>query len=230
VDRLHLSDFTFPAESPSPWAGRQGVAFGFLIHHPRGPVIFDTGIGEGWDRFDRLFKPVRYPLRELLASLSVGASDIQLVINCHLHFDHCGNNRLFPKARFLVQAEEFEAAKAPNYTVRDTFDFPGAQIELLRGRTEVLPQLWVLPTPGHTPGHQSAVIETTAGRVVLAGQAIYSPAEFEQPLTGEPTGRPTAWDQGRYDASVQAIRDLQPVAVHFAHDRESWTRPRGPLA
>ncbi len=223
IDRLHLSDFTFPAQSPPPWPGRKGVVFAFLVHHPRGLVLFDTGMGEGWDILDQLVQPRRYAIPPQLASLGINMSEIGLVINCHLHYDHCGNNRLFSKARFVVQAEEWEAANAPKYTFREAFDFPGAQIELLHGRTEILPGLWVFPTPGHTPGHQSAVLETNRGPVVLAGQAVYSLAEFTRPLSVEPSGLSTAWNQ-EYRASAQAIRDLDPVAVHFSHDRGFWTR------
>ncbi len=222
IKRLHLADFTFPAGSPR--AGQTGVVFAFLVLHPQGPVLFDTGMVEGSDLVDRLFKPARHSLALQVQAVDVRLSDIQVVINCHLHFDHCGNNRLFLDARFLVQTAEWDAAQAPNYTIREAFDFPGARIELVQGEAQVLPGLSVIPTPGHTPGHQSVVVETPEGRVVLAGQAAYSPSEFSEPLTGQPSGLDSAWDKDHYLKSIQRIHDLRPLEVHFSHDRGSWRR------
>ncbi len=179
VERLHLADFTFPPQSPR--AGQTGVVFAFLVLHPQGPVLFDTGMVEGSDLVDRLFKPARHSLAFQVQAVDVGLSDIQVVINCHLHFDHCGNNRLFLDARFLVQTAEWDAAQAPNYTIREAFDFPGAHIELVQGEAQVLPGLSVIPTPGHAPGHQSVVVETPEGRVVLAARLRTHPLSFQNP-------------------------------------------------
>jgi len=218
IERLHVADFTFPAQSPR--VGDPGVVFASLVRHRQGPVLFDTGMVEGSELVDRLFRPVRHSLPNLLSAVDVRPGDIQIVINCHLHFDHCGNNRLFPNV--LIQAVEWAAAQAPNYTLREAFDFLGARVELLEGESEVLPGMSVIPTPGHTPGHQSVVVETSSGRVVLAGQAAYSPAEFSEPLTGQPSGLDSAWDRDTYLKSVQRIHDLRPIEVFFSHDWGSW--------
>jgi len=80
----------------------------------------------------------------------------------------------------------------------------------------------VVGTPGHTPGHQSLVIDTPEGPIVLAGQALYSRGEWLD-VPGAREGRSRAWDADAYDASVRRLRDIQPVRVYFGHDREFWS-------
>ena len=80
----------------------------------------------------------------------------------------------------------------------------------------------MIPTPGHTAGHQSLLVETAEGPTVLAGQAVYSVDEW----AGVPTaweGRTSAWDQTAYDDSMETLRRLKPVRVLFGHDRREWT-------
>jgi glyoxylase-like metal-dependent hydrolase (beta-lactamase superfamily II) len=84
----------------------------------------------------------------------------------------------------------------------------------------------VIPTPGHAPGHQSLVVETGEGNVLIAGQALLSLLEWsggaDEMLSGEPPA-----DDDRHEAyvtSVRRLRELDPVRVHFVHDPEIWTR------
>ena len=96
--------------------------------------------------------------------------DIACVINTHLHFDHCGGNRLFPGVPIHVQARELAAARSrDDYTIREWVDFEGATYVEHDGEVELLPGIRLLPTPGHTDGHQVVVVETDAGRTVLGG-------------------------------------------------------------
>ena len=70
--------------------------FAYLIHHPAGPVLVDTGVGTGHPGIDGLFSPVHHDLDAALAAHGAGREDVALLINSHLHFDHCGQNRAFP--------------------------------------------------------------------------------------------------------------------------------------
>jgi N-acyl homoserine lactone hydrolase len=80
-----------------------------------------------------------------------------------------------------------------------------------------------MPTPGHTPGHQSLLVEAEDGPIVLAGQAAYTAAEFSDPQ-GEPArGLKTAWDSAAFLASIERLKALKPQRVYFAHDMEYWT-------
>ncbi|MFA5028009.1 MAG: N-acyl homoserine lactonase family protein [Candidatus Methylomirabilota bacterium] len=129
-------------------------------------------------------KIVRAPEQELLAALAVAGArreEITTVVLTHLHYDHAGNNQLFPQARFLVQREELRYALAPSSFDASAYfapslgivpDYLGTRFELLDGDTDIAPGVRVITTPGHTPGHQSVLVETAAGRYCVAGDAV----------------------------------------------------------
>src|SRR2546430_16983845 len=75
--------------------------------------------------------------------------DVASVINTHLHFDHCGGNRLFPGVPIHVQAGELPDARSlPHYTIREWVDFDGATDVGARGEGELLPEIACFPGPG----------------------------------------------------------------------------------
>ena len=218
IEPLHLADVTLPEGHPL--AGEQCSVFAYLVRHPDGPVLIDTGVGGSHEGIDRLYQPLRKPLADTLNEAGLHPSDIVAVINTHLHFDHCGENRLFPGIPIYVQADEYEAALDPLYTVREWIDFRGARFEQLSGESELLPGLSVIPTPGHTPGHQSVLVEGEDGLSVIAGQAVYSAAEFAG--ASPPTGG--EWDDEAYERSLASLRGLAPERVYFSHDATVWTK------
>ena len=102
-----------------------------------------------------------------------------VVVNTHLHFDHCGGNRLFPGVPIHVQRRELEDARTQDdYTIREWVDFPGANYVEHDGEAEILPGVRLVPAPGDTRGHQIVVVETDEGTVVLGGDVGYSFAEI----------------------------------------------------
>ena len=103
-------------------------------------------------------------------------------------------------------------------------DVPGLSYELLDGEAGIAPGLRLIPTPGHTRGHQSLVVETDGGTVVLAGQAVQSIAEWEGATDPASSGQAGAMDRDAYLRSVERLRGLDPARVHFAHDPAVWER------
>jgi L-ascorbate metabolism protein UlaG (beta-lactamase superfamily) len=102
--------------------------------------------------------------------------DVACVINTHLHFDHCGGNRLFPGVPIHVQARELaDARSADDYTIREWVDFDGATHVEHKGEVELLPGIRLLPAPGHTDGHQVVVVETDAGTNARRGRGHLVP-------------------------------------------------------
>lgn len=105
--------------------------------------------------------------------------EVDIVINTHLHYDHCGNNRLFKNAKVYIQRREWEFALNPlpnqkQYYVSSLFAGEagnGTNIELIDGEYEISEGLVLIPTPGHTRGHQSVIINTREGVVCYAGDA-----------------------------------------------------------
>jgi N-acyl homoserine lactone hydrolase len=149
--------------------GRSLPVFVHTIEHPDGLVLVDTGMIDSTPELDEEWAPVPHPLPdELLARVA-------LVINTHLHFDHCGGNRLFAGMPIHVQARELRDARSEDdYTIPEWVDFAGATYIEHDGEAEVLPGVRLLPTPGHTPGHQSVLVDTGEGLVVLGGDVAYT--------------------------------------------------------
>jgi N-acyl homoserine lactone hydrolase len=90
-----------------------------------------------------------------LATLGLRPADIDLVVNSHLHFDHCGGNRHFAHCPLLLQAAELEAAHAPVFPYQDFtgWNEPGLRYQSIQGDHTLAPGVELLTTPGHTPGH-----------------------------------------------------------------------------
>lgn len=218
---LHVADVTFPATHPL--AGETGAILAFAVRHPGGVILFETGIGQGNKLVDRYYQPVQRPLEDELARHELGLGDVVGIANSHLHFDHCGNNRLFPGVPTYVQMAEYRAAHQPNYTVADWVDFDDAEYRQIEGDVAIAAGIKVVSTPGHTAGHQSLTVETTEGPVVLAGQAIYSCSEYRHVAATDdlPEGDEPP-DRDSYLASARRLLEVQPRRAFFSHDTAVW--------
>lgn len=216
---LPIGHVTAPAEHPL--AGRKLFIQAFLIRHPAGPFLFDTGIGRN-EEIEASYGITARPLADALRSAGHALADIRLIANCHLHFDHAGENFRFPGVPIFVQRVELPAGRDPNYTLPSAVaDFAGATFEEADGEAEPLAGLRLIPTPGHTDGHQSLLVETNQGRVLLAGQAVNFASDWahaayvaREGLSAVP--EPPPW--------IGALLDLDPRIVLFAHDQAVWMR------
>ena len=131
------------------------------------------------------------------------------MINTHLHFDHCGGNRLFPGIPIHVQARELAAARTePDYTVPEWVDFDGARYVEHDGEAEVLPGIRLLPAPGHTEGHQVVLVDTDDGLVVLGGDVAYT---FGELAKGETEGQRRVLELGALTWLAHAERPQVPT-------------------
>jgi N-acyl homoserine lactone hydrolase len=176
-----------------------------LIDHQDGRVLVDTGMTQLHPAVADM-DPQLMPLSEQ----SIDLATIDLVVNTHLHFDHCGGNHLFAGRPIYVQRAELEDARTlEDYTIPDWVDAPGVQYEPVDGELELLPGIRLVPTPGHTRGSQVVVVETDAGRVVIAGDSAVFHAELDEPTT-----------EGQ-----RIIVGLEPESVWLSHEHEPW-RPK----
>ncbi|MFF3745838.1 MBL fold metallo-hydrolase [Streptomyces kronopolitis] len=225
VRRLDLGYFIRPASETGGPLPRAEPALAYLVRHAQGLLLFDTGIGHADPETEAHYRPRRRALRDALAAAGVAPSDISLVVNCHLHFDHCGGNPLLSGKPILVQQVELATARRGDYTVDALIDFPGARYEELAGEAEVLPGIWIVPTPGHTEGHQSLVVRRGDGTVLLAGQAHDRASDFATDHLAHRAAQDGAdvpppahpwWDR---------LAGFDPRRVLFAHDGALWEAP-----
>lgn len=195
------------------------------VVHRDGVFLFDTGAGTGNAEIEETFSPRITPIEDALAAHGISMADVTGVANCHLHFDHSGQNvRLPPGVPIFAQEREWRMVHEPDYTIVEWIDVPGLRYEVLDGEAEVAAGLRLIPTPGHSPGHQSLVVDAPEGTIVIAGQAVQTRTEWEGGTDEAVSGEPSAWDRDAYARSVERLRSIEPARVHFAHDPAIWER------
>jgi N-acyl homoserine lactone hydrolase len=176
-----------------------------VIDHPDGRVLVDTGMTEPHPLLADM-DPLITPLTEQDLDLT----SIDIVVNTHLHADHCGGNHLFAGRPVYVQRQELEDAHGPvPYTIPEWVDAPGVEYTVLDGEHELLPGLRLLPAPGHCRGHQVVVIETEGRPIVVGGDVAVWFGELDDPQS-----------EGQ-----RTVRALDPELVWLAHVREPWRPP-----
>jgi glyoxylase-like metal-dependent hydrolase (beta-lactamase superfamily II) len=176
-----------------------------LIEHEIGLVLIDTGAGNKEnDKFYEIYGienagvPGPTRLEDGLRQLGVDRTDIVLVINSHLHFDHAGGNTTrdvdgkvcptFPNARYVVQAGEYQYATHTNERTAGSY-FPhnfaplheAGLLDFVDGEREIIPGIRAIPTPGHTPHHQGLLIESDGERAFYIADLVPTTAHLPLP-------------------------------------------------
>jgi N-acyl homoserine lactone hydrolase len=222
VIALPTGQFTFPLDYDYP--GQTGLVVAYAIRHPGGIFLFDTGFapaGPELDEFYLSWKVQPRDMDEVFDEAGIDRAEITAIANCHLHLDHSGGNSRFPGLPIYVQKAEWAAAHEPDYTYLPSIDFQGATYIEVDGEVEPLPGMRIIPTPGHSPGHQSLVIDSPDGPLLLAGQAVYSRGEWVG-LPDAREGASTAGDREAYTRSIERLKALRPKEELFGHDRQGW--------
>jgi N-acyl homoserine lactone hydrolase len=173
-----------------------------VIDHPNARVLVDTGMTQLHPAVADM-EPRLYPLNE--QDFDIGGVDI--VINTHLHFDHCGGNHLFAGKPTYVQRQELDDARnQSDYTIPEWVDPPGMHYIAVDNELELLPGLRLLPAPGHTRGSQIVVIEGGGRPTIVAGDTAVWFDELDNPRT-----------EGQL-----LIRSLNPEMVWLTHEHMPW--------
>ncbi|HSO28935.1 MAG TPA: MBL fold metallo-hydrolase [Candidatus Sulfomarinibacteraceae bacterium] len=143
-----------------------------LVETPAGRVLVETGIGERVsDKVREMRGYEGLPIAPALERAGFEPGSVDIVAMSHLHFDHAGGllradgSRAFPRARIVAQRSEWEIALDDNARIVASYDQP--EIRLVRdwgesgwadGEVELLPGVSVVPTGGHSAGHQAVVV------------------------------------------------------------------------
>jgi N-acyl homoserine lactone hydrolase len=226
VERVSLAEVEFPEWHPRFNEGGCSV-FGYVIRHPDGVILFDTGVGTGDRLIEDLYRPNVIAATDALAALGIDERDVVAVVNSHLHFDHCGQNQMFYRHNVPIyaQATEIEAACTSGYTVPEWAFIPEDALRVLHGDELLIDGVRIVATPGHTPGHQSLVVETADGPIVLGGQCVYNTDEIaEEQVAADNIHDETFIEAAR--GSLERLLALHPRQVVVAHDARPWVAPR----
>lgn len=157
------------------WNHGQGTevrfpVYALYIDHPDGKVMIDTGFDKEWVErklpFEKPEQSADQTIEAQLSKIGVTPDEIDIVINSHLHMDHCGANTLFPQATFYFSKSELRHAYVPDPWERLGYDpllcaIPNMKtvlLELGHYEYEVLPGITLIETPGHSVGHVSAIL------------------------------------------------------------------------
>ena len=169
--------------------------------------------------------PQEHLLTALRSELGWAPEDVDIVINTHLHFNHCGNNSKFPNARFVTHRREWAAACQP----------PAGQENLylpsLYGPEAVAPERWqfvdrdtqfldglrLIETPGHSAGHISVLVETEEGVLCVAGDMCCTLRNLQEGIVGS-----SAYSPEQTTASYEKVRHL---AQRVLPGHDSCIRP-----
>jgi N-acyl homoserine lactone hydrolase len=204
----------------------------YLLDTEDGWVLLDTGFdpahikgAEGRERYfysHGMTPPVilaRHEPLAQLAGLGLTPDDIGHVILSHLHFDHAGCVKYFPKARVSIQRREYEARFSHGVTkgyIHEDYDSPAMDWRLVDGDWEVMPGLTMIDTRGHTEGHMSAVVTLpNTGVVVLPFDAGDLQENFdEEILPGSTVDAPAALVAIRRIKRILAETGGQMILFH----------------
>jgi N-acyl homoserine lactone hydrolase len=219
-----VSELRLPQDEQELLGREWWPSYAHAVVHRDGIFLFDNGAGFGNAEIETTFSPRVAAIEDALGEHGISLADVTGAANCHLHFDHSGQNVRLPGVPIFVQRAEWAMVHEPNYTIPEWIDAPGLSYEMLDAEAEVALGLTLVPTPGHSAGHQSLVVQMADGPVVLAGQALQSRAEWEGATDTASSGESAAPDREAYVRSVERLRALDPVRVHFAHDPTVWER------
>jgi glyoxylase-like metal-dependent hydrolase (beta-lactamase superfamily II) len=215
----------------------------FVMRTPERKIMLDTCIGADRQREFDIFTNMQTDFLDDLAHAGFDSDDIDTVLCTHLHFDHVGwNTRLvggewvptFPQARYLFGRQEYEHWKMLEETngyhdlnhmydaVRPVVD--AGLVDLIEPDHDICPELGLRPTPGHTPGHVSILIESEGQKAVITGDMMHNPIQLERP---DDTGRFDMDEAMARRTRARFIEDMANtdtfvIGSHFSDPTGGW--------
>lgn len=153
-----------------------------------------------------------------LGMLGLGVGDLDLVINTHFHFDHAGGNCLVAGVPIAVQEAELRAAQISDDYL-PVWDAPGVQFQVVSGDWSPMGGVEMIHTPGHSPGHQSMLVQTDSGPWLFTWDAVYTEEHWRADKLG------AVQDVANARASLKRLREIalaEDAIIVFGHDIAQW--------
>ena len=215
----------------------------FVMRTPDHQIMLDTCIGADRQREFDIFTNMQSDFLDDLDHAGFTPKEMDFVLCTHLHFDHVGWNThlvdgkwvpTFPNARYLFGRKEYEHWKMLEDTngyhdlnhmsdaVQPVLD--AGLVDLIEPDHEICPELSLLPTPGHTPGHVSIRIESKGERAIITGDMMHNPIQLERP---DDTGRfdmdqVMARETRKRFVDAMANTDVFVIGSHFSDPTGGW--------
>ncbi len=165
----------------------------YLIRSEKESLLFDTGIDhDDCAYLTSMGKEIKVKKEDLLLTrlqeVEVSPEEINYVFISHLHWDHSGLLRYFSKARIIIQRQEYGYAINPPpfaeaFYRRHYYNSPTFNWQIIDGDESLMPGITAISTPGHTPGHQSLMVNLPEnGTLILAGDCAYINENIEREI------------------------------------------------
>jgi len=212
----------------------------FLFRHPQGNLLFDTGCHpsvadtpeERWGGMARAVVPIMRQDDNVVCALrrlDLTPNDIDIVVNSHLHCDHCGCNAFFSQATMYVHANELAFARSPAQEGRGYFQADWnhpMQVSRFTGEVDIFDdgRIVLLPLPGHTPGLTGLLASLpNSGAYLLASDAV----AIKENLKIMPKN---IWNPDLQAASLAEIDRIarSGATLVYGHDLPQWSTFKSP--
>jgi len=185
----------------------------FLIKTDKGNILFDSGIDHD-DIPHMLSTGKKLDIKKedhlvtRLKEVGVTPGDIDFIFQSHLHWDHSGLLKAFPNAKIIIQREEYSYAMnspyfADVYYRHIYYDSPNLNWQIIDGDENLMPGVTAITTPGHTPGHQSLLLELPkSGTIILSGDCAHLSENIEKGIIS-----------GIFVDPIQALHSLKKIKI-----------------
>ena len=238
--------------------GRLRISFhALVIEAPGRRIVVDTCVGNDKQLKARPFwHEAQFPFLERLAAAGIDRLSVDDVVCTHLHADHVGWNTMrvdgrwaptFPNARYLIGRAEYEHftqpvdahSPVPSQDLADAILADSVTpivelglVDLVETDHRICPEVRLAPTPGHTPGHVSVLIESAGQRAMITGDSIHHPCQAAHPGWGvfadadpvraEATRRDLLREAERGGTLVIGTHWVEPTAGHLTAEGEGY--------
>ena len=198
--------------------------YAFVVRHPGGVVVVDTGMTNDIDpELREMYKMEARSMEAALADHDLVIGDATHLVITHLDHDHSANNKLFSHLPAVIQRPELADTRGSHDAeYRTAWDRDDADFVILEGDGEVVPGMTAISTPGHTPGHQSFLVQRGAVTDLIIGDAAYTQEIYDNAETYDESH--PVWpiqvrtNRDLWLGSIQRLRQLDVERIYFSHD------------